>query len=301
MGLGTRERRATAASPPAVADVELLCLFHELDADASGSLSQDEICRALQHNADFARLTGVGDGSRPLPPIAAGLIAQNLRNIMDSELGDGDGQVSPDEFVSLCRRLGAQQHQPEAEPSPAAPQHQPAAASPASAGAGSAGKEQRGSVKVGSRMRIFSMSGGSSSKQGAAAAGRAEARLHALHCMLREDVVAEAERRLAAATGVVEPEARAQLLHEGLCAVLGSCRRLMDDDDRPATASPGTPEADARADALELQQLRRDLCATKVALAEAENAREVAEHTLRKQALNGTQRRRWRVGMPTAE
>ena len=105
-------RRGSCA--PGATESCLLALFHEIDSDASGCLSIAELCQALQTNGELARLATGAKESRPLAPIAAGLIAQNIQHLADTEfaLSDGDGTVSPEEFVSLIQRLMAERDRP---------------------------------------------------------------------------------------------------------------------------------------------------------------------------------------------
>ena len=106
--------------------------------------------------------------------------------------------------------------------------------------------------------------------------------MFSLRQMLREDVVGSLEGLLASAAKQPDAERRAELYYEGVCSALAACKRLTDPADdvvasAPASSEPGNA---AQADALELERLRRDLAETKVALAEASNARDLAEHEL---------------------
>ena len=75
---------ASSSSGISAADERLYQLFHELDSDCSGTLSVQELGRAVQTNAEFAKMMGVATTEgRPIPTIAAGLIAQNLRRLFD--------------------------------------------------------------------------------------------------------------------------------------------------------------------------------------------------------------------------
>lgn len=269
-----RDKRAGGGSCYAGAsDQMLLTLFHEIDHDCNGYLSIPELGRALQTNKDFARIcTGKAEA---ISAIAAGLIAQNIRNIADTEFGeasDGDGTVSPDEFILLCRRLMG-------EPVDSAASAPCQSSRPSSSSSASQPK-QSALRKSTAGMGGFLGLGRSSAKP--AREGHAEAKLTALHAMLREDVVAGLEGLLTRVSSEPDPEAKASLYYEGVCAALAACKRLADVDGSAAAAAGGAaadPSSWAEAEALELERLRRDLADAKVALAESEAKREAAAHT----------------------
>ena len=254
-------RKQRGSCLPGASDTDLVTLFHELDTDANGELSLAELGRALQTNRDFARVCTGNPESRPLSAIAAGLVAQNIRNIADEELGDCDGSVSPEEFVLVCRRLMGM----------------PASRPPAAGPSGASGKPKEAKATRGS---IFGGFGAKTPKPPNPRESRAEAKLFGLQTMLREDVVGGLEALLVRARDAPDADSKASLYYEGVCAALAAARRLADTED----ASSGTADNDlAEAEALELERLRRDLAAAKVAVANSEAAREAAEHQLRAQ------------------
>lgn len=104
------KHRDRGSCAPSTSDAKLLSLFAEMDTDRSGELSIDEMTKALQTNGDFARVCTGNPDSKPLPAMAARLIAQNIQTIFDTEFGNDDGLVSRDEVRALLkRRLGAHQ------------------------------------------------------------------------------------------------------------------------------------------------------------------------------------------------
>jgi hypothetical protein len=229
-----------------------------------------------------------------LSAIAAGLIAHNLQLVFDAEFGDHSGSIGPDEFVLLCRRLAfpqaletfqqqqatmchAQRHETLAQPMPSAEraQHQPPKAK----------HEPRRPKKS-----LFAGFGSAPSGKLAAAstaASRAEARLFALQSMLREDVVEPLHRLLVDENRAAStlPEATQQQLD----AVLNAARRLADSGGATHSAAGAASEALQASEAMELQVLRRGLVETKLALAEAVIAKDIAEHALR-QSMKGRSR-----------
>jgi hypothetical protein len=263
-----RPRTASAASSSQPGDERLRALFQRLDLDGDGCLTVKELCSALQQNPTFAQIMGLGDGGdKPLSPLAAGLIANNLRHTFD-EFGDADGTVSPEEFVKLCRSLVPPERVNEL-PLPAAEQKASAAEGSSKPCTASASARR---TKMGS---FFSSSAPSKS-----ASKAAEARLQAVQRLITEDIVSGLETLLERASSMDDVAARASTYHQGICDVLSTCRRLADttsDDGRGAHA----PEAGAAADAFELLSLRGELASTKVALAEAVSERQAVEHTLR--------------------
>ena len=269
-----RGRRGSCA--PGATDADLLALFHEMDTDSSGELSIHELGAALQTNSDFARVATGKPDAKPLNALAAGLVAQNLRNIADHEFGNANGVVCADEFVQLCRRLmGEANPQPPASARKSSESSAPASSSKKSANKGS--------------LLPFGLGGGS--KQPSAREGRAEAKLFGLTTMLRNDVVGPLEALLQRVKAAPE-ERKVTIYYDGVCAALASCKRLADSVEWTPTGSGGggsgggggaavLPSNDAEAEALELQQLRRDLSGMKLQLAEAVLAREAAEFELR--------------------
>ena len=264
-----RARRGSCA--PGATDTDLLALFHELDTDASGCLSLSELGKALMTNREFARVCTGRHDDKPMSAIAAGLIAQNLKNIADAELGDCDGTISPEEFVLLCRRLMG-------EPAPPA----------SSSGAGQQPSKLPAPSKPKGGGGLFGFGKGKPAPS-SAREGRAEAKLYGMQTMLREDVVDELEALLARGSVAPDAESRATLYYEGLCAALVACKRLADTADD--VGSRGESASAAEAEALELERHRRDLAGIKVALAEERAAREAAEHQLRNERLQANARK----------
>lgn len=251
----------------------LLELFRELDTDNSGSLSIDELSVALRGNSEFARICGAAtSGDRPLSPLAANLIAQNLRKVFDTEFGDADGSVGPSEFCALCARLA---------PVLCAPQATSAAATtPAvredSSRSAPAVREDSSRGEKSSRLRFFS-----SSKP--AGPRSPEARLAALQSMLREELIGDLEKLLEGTNRLPDDASKAAAYHRGVCDTLSACRRLLDGSEQAsgtATSDGGggggaaANGSGAEQEAIELHRLRRDLASTKVALAESESEKE---------------------------
>lgn len=83
-----------------------------------------------------------------------------------------------------------------------------------------------------------------------------------------EEVVGGLEGVLERARNAPDHATRVAAYHQGVCDTLSACKRLLDLEDG-ASVETGTAEAEA----IELHTLRRDLAATKVALAESESAR----------------------------
>jgi hypothetical protein len=260
----TRKNRSSCA--PGATDEQLHALFSEMDMDHSGTLSIGEMTRALQTNGDFARVCTGNAESKPLPAMAARLIAQNIQSIFDAEFGDGDGAVSPDEFVMLCRRLmGEPTATSKGTSSASALSRSGGSSSAASKSHGSQGKSRGGFLGFGSRAPNPRES-------------HAEARLFGLQSTLRTDVVPRLEALLTRASALTDAESKAALYYEGVTEALTACRRMADtagDDDGAAPASI------AEADALELQMLRREAADAKLSLADERARREAAEHELR--------------------
>ena len=307
-----RDRRGSCA--PNATEGELLTLFDSMDVDQSGCLSCNELCEALKTNPDFAKLCSGSAESKVLSPIAAGLVAPNLHTMFDIEFGDSSGSVGPEEFLLLCRRLTGSHkvQQPAAGPSAAAAPAQTRGMRSISEGGGPPQPKQSKQKKG-----LGGLFSGQSSKP-SAAVERAESRLFALQSMLREEVVERLERLLA--HGSSEAPAMTEAARAELYLVLGASRRLAGSVSTPEASSRNTAavggssgggggflgmgggsaaaaaanEAAAvvEAEALELQMLRRTLVETKVALAEAVSARDVAEHSLRQLTREGERRGR---------
>lgn len=116
--------------------------------------------------------------------------------------------------------------------------------------------------------------------------------------MLREDVVGRLEALLMRVNEAAGAESKVCLYYEGVTEALTNCRRLIDpagDDVGSTGTSPAAEPANlAEAEALELQMLRRDLSAAKIALADERAQREAAEHELRTlQAQSARNRKSW--------
>ena len=296
-----RRRENSGAGHPA--DERLKALFKQLDTDRSGALSLQELGKALQTNREFAVLMGAsGDGDKPLSPLAANLIATNLRKVADRELGDCDGEVSELEFVRLCRSLVPSERLgelPAAAAAATAPAQELATNGSGGCGssAGSGGGGGKAASVAGSGGRrgkiptcgLFSSSASQSRSAAAASARTAEGRLGALQKLLHEDVVSSLEALLETASAEPDDAAKAALYHRGVCDVLSACRRLADTSSTTADAEGGggggsSGSADPNgcsAEALEVMSLRRDLATTKVALAEAMGERQALEHQVR--------------------
>lgn len=137
------------------------------------------------------------------------------------------------------------------------------------------GKKERKSM-LGSIAGAFSKGDGGES--------RAEAKLYALQACLQQDVVHELESLLLKASQASNDD-RHRVWHEGVCAVLATARRIADSEEYQAAASAegSEPPGQAEAEALELMQLRRDLSTSRIALAEAQTAKEQAEHVLKQE------------------
>lgn len=252
-------------------------MFHQMDIDANGVLSVSEITQALQTDAEFARLTGVSRDGKAISPIAAGLISKELHKTIDEEFGNADGVVAPDEFVIWCRRLITRQQQQQPNALATAPSAERAAPRP----------------EQGKKRSVFGgglFGGGGGGK----APGRAEAKLYALQAMLRQDVVGDLERLLMSAS-VAPNEDKPRLYHEGCCAVLATVRRLADAEEyqSPGGGASGSEQEKSEAEALELQTLRRDLSTVRISLAEAQTAREEAEHQLRQLTQQRERKKSW--------
>ena len=267
---------ARAAPPPlSAADERLIALFHELDEDGNGTLSVQELGKALQTNQEFAKLMGVAsEAGRPVNALAAGLIAQNLRRIFDEENGDSDGLVSPEEFCAVVRKLAPASYGANAPASASVAAstkdaRPPSLEAQSSASASAATKESR------TPKRSFFSSSGKKN----AAAEAAEARLSALQRMLREEVVGGLEGVLERSRDALDDAARVATYHEGVCDVLSACKRLLDIESAPAESGPAEPGS-AEADALELLALRREIAETKIRLAESESSRAGVEREL---------------------
>ena len=260
-------RRGSCA--PGASDADLIALFHELDVNVDGELSINELAKSLQTNREFAAVvTGNPGLQKPLNAISANLIAQNLQTIADTELGDCDGAIQPEEFVLLCRRLvGAPASKPPSRRSQ---------------------RESKSEQEKPATQKAGFFSFGSKAKP-PAREGRAEAKLYGLKTMLREDVIGVLEAVLMRASEQADAAGRASMYYEGVCAALVACKRLADTANdasavvasAPSAGEPSGAPSSASTDALELERLRKELAETKVLLAEASNARDVTEHELR--------------------
>lgn len=241
-----------------VSDGQLLIIFNELDKDGSGSVSVAELSKAVRLNAGFAKLMGVAsENGRCVNALAAGLIANNLRRLLDEEVGDSDSVIGPEEFRALIRKL--------------APAGYGAASRSIAMQTASRGriiKDTPAAIEPKSKESFFSCGskGGAAGK--AAAEAAADARISALQRMLREEVVGGLEGVLERARNAPDHATRVAAYHQGVCDTLSACKRLLDLEDG-ASVETGSAEAEA----IELHTLRRDLAATKVALAESESAR----------------------------
>ena len=180
-------------------------------------------------------------------PARRNLVAQKLLTQCDA---DEDQLVSPEEFCALCRKL------PKMAAMTSGPGHQDSL------------PLQKDKQPKRERMRFFSTS--------KPATNRSDARLSALQRMLHDDVVASMEATLEEARLAYDDGTRMATYHRGLCDALSACRRILDDEDTLPVSEPGSMEADA----FELQQLRRDLAAAKVALAESKSQRDAIAHEL---------------------
>lgn len=259
-------------APPSAADERLIALFHELDDDGNGTLSVQELGKALQTNQEFAKLMGVAsEAGRPVNALAAGLIAQNLRRIFDEECGDSDGLVSPEEFCSVVRKLAPASYGANAPASTSAA----ASARPPTIEAQSSSSSSSGTKESSKAKRSFFSSGGKKN----AAAEAAEARLSALQRMLREEVVGGLEAVLERSRNSPDDAARRAAYHEGVCDVLSAAKRLLDMESAPSENGPAEPGS-AEAEALELLALRREVAETKIRLAESESSRAGVEREL---------------------
>ena len=180
------------------------------------------------------------------------------------------------QFVQLIRRLIC-------EPAPAPPsvRHETDATNRPSAAA------KKTEKKKASGINLFGLGKGG---RVSAREGRAEARLYGVVTMLR-DVVGALEALLARAARAPDAHGKAELYYEGVCAALAACRRLADTTfENASTGASAQWEAEAHAEALELQWLRRELSEAKLLLAEERAAREAVEHELRAQAQAAAQR-----------
>ena len=286
---GGPERKSAAVDLNGHTDPRLHALFRAIDTDGSGSLSIEELSSALRTNPEFAQICGA-DGSKPLNLLSANLIAQNLRKIWDTEFGDGDGNLTADEFCMLCRKL--------------APAYTAAASSssvdaPASATGGGGGGGSGGASPDG--ISVARCGGGGAKGRALgffsaikpATSRSPEARLGALHSMLREEVITGLEALLDRASNLPDDADRVAAYHRGVCDTLSACRRLVDGNDETCT-SVASEAAAAEQDAVELHRLRRELASAKVALAEAESAKAEltrAVHGLEQQAHEELTRR----------
>jgi hypothetical protein len=287
-------------------------LFDQLDDDGNGSISLAELRNGLQRIPEFARLAGASDG--PMSQIAANLIAQNLQHVFDSDLGDGDGTITFDEFEVLCQQLAnnrrQQSHGSHGEPEPtrqssvgssSAGHSRGASESPSLTGsfsrAGANGERRasrnpmtilrqaiqpKSAALPKSPQRQGSTGGSSPGSSGWGHWGgqsRADAQLAALQTVLRTEVVAGLEGVLEQAGAMDDqPQLAAACLREGAIVAIEACRRLAGSVDEKQAAN----SAEARGQAeLELLELRRALAEAKVALAEVTGERDELQHTLR--------------------
>lgn len=245
---------------------DLSVMFDSIDADGNGALSVRELRRGLRTNPAFARLAG---GQERMSVLAAGLVAERLLRAFDQELGDGDGLVSREEFVVLCRKLVQQQAAARAEP--------PSSAKPSRARAPAAAApviKPKPKLLFGSMFRKPS--------QPEAEVARAEAQLEAVRRTLHTEVVPTLSSLQAQARECSASRQQRDGLCLGISSAIDACRRLQGGPEELATGSaPAALCAEADVDLeLEVLDLRRLLSEAKVALAESESANGELRRTL---------------------
>ena len=253
-----------------------------------------------------------------LSPIAAGLIAQNLGVIFESECSSSStGGLDFCGFESLCRKLAGPQ---QLEVFVAQHKHLLSAHDAALLASAPAASEDCSTVSTSATSAVapkaprrankksvvgglFSLSSGKTDSSGSAAVGRAESKLYALQEMLRSEVVDGLEDILQRASDSTSADEQVTILNAGCEQVLGAARRLADGVNGDAASprnsfacggcggsgggssgSAAGTNSETDSEALELLHLRKALVETKMQLAEVVMARDEAEHALRASA-----------------